>query len=57
MKEVLIMPQRKQQKKPRQQNPRPKKQVKKVDKRSITRDQFHKLVKKAAQPTKKRKSS
>jgi len=32
------------------------KRTKKTEKRKITRDQFHSLVKKAAQPTKKPKS-
>lgn len=34
---------------------KPKKKATKVGRRKITRDQFHKLVKKSAQPTKKRK--
>ena len=35
---------------------KPKRKARKVEKRKITREQFHKLVKKSAQPTKKPKS-
>lgn len=43
---------------PKQTEAKPKQKGKrKVEERKITRDQFHKLVRKAAQPTKKPKSA
>jgi hypothetical protein len=36
--------------------PQRKKKARKVEKRKITREQFHKLVRKSAQPTRKPKS-
>jgi len=42
---------------PAKKKPIKRKAKRKVKERKITRDQFHKLVRKSAQPTRKRKAS